>query len=172
MWFTGLSGAGKSTLANYLDQKLYQSGIHSFLLDGDELRHGLCRDLGMSMKDRSENNRRAGEVASLMVDAGLVVLSAFISPSRLDREAVREMFGPGRFIEVYVNTPLEECERRDPKGIYKRARLGEISNFTGIDSPYEAPERAEFVINTTASSPGQTLSAVLKLCLKRIEVTS
>lgn len=143
LWFTGLSGSGKSTVAGALEQALHQLGVSTYLLDGDNVRHGLCRDLGFSDDDRKENIRRVGEVAKLMVDAGLVVLSAFISPHREERQMVRELAGEGRFIEVFVDTPLAVCEARDPKGLYKKARAGELRNFTGIDAVYEAPEQPE-----------------------------
>lgn len=143
IWFTGLSGSGKSTLAGALEQALHPLGISTYLLDGDNVRHGLCRDLGFSDPDRRENIRRVGEVARLMVDAGLVVLTAFISPNRAERQAVRELLPAGRFIEVYVDTPLSVCEARDPKGLYKKARAGELPHFTGIDSGYEPPQYAE-----------------------------
>jgi len=148
VWFTGLSGAGKSTLANALESWLYDAGFHSYLLDGDNIRHALNKDLDFSDKDRVENIRRIGEVGKLMVDAGLISLSAFISPFRADRQMVRSLFAPGEFIEVYVATPLDVCEERDPKGLYKKARAGAIRQFTGIDSPYEAPENPEIVIDT------------------------
>ncbi|CCP02106.1 adenosine 5'-phosphosulfate kinase [Erwinia amylovora Ea644] len=143
LWFTGLSGSGKSTVAGALEQALHQLGVSSYLLDGDNVRHGLCRDLGFSDDDRKENIRRVGEVARLMVDAGLVVLSAFISPHRAERQMVRDMLGDGRFIEVFVDTPLAICEARDPKGLYKKARAGELRNFTGIDAEYQAPLQAD-----------------------------
>ena len=143
LWFTGLSGSGKSTVAGAVEQALHQLGASTYLLDGDNVRHGLCRDLGFSDEDRKENIRRVGEVARLMVDAGLIVLSAFISPHRAERQMVRDMLGEGRFIEVFVDTPLAICEARDPKGLYKKARAGELRNFTGIDAVYEAPEQAE-----------------------------
>ena len=146
LWFTGLSGAGKSTLANALEHELYDRGHHSYLLDGDNVRYGLNKDLGFSDKDRVENIRRIGEVAKLFVDAGLIAVSAFISPFRSDRNIVRSLFAPGEFIEVFVDTPLAVCEARDPKGLYKKARRGQIKHFTGIDSPYEAPEAAQVVI--------------------------
>ncbi|MFZ5699477.1 MAG: adenylyl-sulfate kinase [Pseudomonadota bacterium] len=148
VWFTGLSGAGKSTLANALESWLYDAGFHSYLLDGDNIRHALNKDLGFSDKDRVENIRRIGEVGKLLTDAGLIALSAFISPFRADRQMVRSLFAPGEFIEVYVATPLDVCEERDPKGLYKKARAGAIRQFTGIDSPYEAPENPEIVIDT------------------------
>lgn len=143
VWFTGLSGSGKSTIAGALEEELHRLGVSTWLLDGDNVRHGLCSDLGFSDDDRKENIRRVGEVAKLMVDAGLVVLTAFISPHRAEREMVRQRVGEGRFIEVFVDTPLEVCEARDPKGLYKKARAGELRNFTGIDAVYEAPERPE-----------------------------
>ena len=143
LWFTGLSGSGKSTLAGALEAELMQRGIHTYLLDGDNVRHGLCSDLGFATADRQENLRRVGEVAKLMVDAGLVVLAAFVSPYRAERAAIRARLPEGEFIEVFVDTPLCECEQRDPKGLYKKARAGEIKHFTGIDDPYEAPEQAD-----------------------------
>ncbi|NCH70496.1 adenylyl-sulfate kinase [Cronobacter dublinensis] len=143
LWFTGLSGSGKSTVAGALEEALHQLGVSTYLLDGDNVRHGLCSDLGFSDDDRKENIRRVGEVAKLMVDAGLVVLTAFISPHRAERQMVREQVGAGRFIEVFVDTPLQVCEARDPKGLYKKARAGELRNFTGIDAVYEAPQAPE-----------------------------
>jgi len=147
LWFTGLSGSGKSTVAGALEQALHQLGVSTYLLDGDNVRHGLCRDLGFSDDDRRENIRRVGEVARLMVDAGLVVLTAFISPHRAERQTVRDLLGEGEFIEVFVDTPLAVCEARDPKGLYKKARAGELRNFTGIDSAYEAPEAADITLD-------------------------
>jgi len=143
LWFTGLSGSGKSTVAGALEQVLHRAGVSTYLLDGDNVRHGLCRDLGFSDSDRKENIRRVGEVAKLMVDAGLVVLTAFISPHRAERQMVRDLLQPGQFVEVFVDTPLAVCEARDPKGLYKKARAGELRNFTGIDSVYEAPDAPE-----------------------------
>ncbi len=143
LWFTGLSGSGKSTVAGALEQVLHRAGVSTYLLDGDNVRHGLCRDLGFSDDDRKENIRRVGEVAKLMVDAGLVVLTAFISPHRAERQMVRDLLGTGQFVEVFVDTPLAVCEARDPKGLYKKARAGELRNFTGIDSVYEAPDAPE-----------------------------
>ncbi|WP_162047286.1 adenylyl-sulfate kinase [Vibrio taketomensis] len=139
LWFTGLSGAGKSTIAGALENQLAELGYHTYLLDGDNVRHGLCSDLGFSEQDRRENIRRIGELAKLMADAGLIVLSAFISPHRAERQLVRDLLPQGEFLEVFVNTSLDVCEQRDPKGLYKKARAGEIPNFTGIDSEYEAP---------------------------------
>ena len=152
LWFTGLSGSGKSTIANALDVALYQRGYHTFLLDGDNVRHGLCRDLGFSDEDRVENIRRIGEISKLFADAGLIVLSAFISPFASDRRMVRNLFPAGEFIEVYLDTPLETCEARDPKGLYEKARQGEIRHFTGIDSPYEAPSHPEVRLDTSVMS--------------------
>jgi bifunctional enzyme CysN/CysC len=152
LWFTGLSGAGKSTIANLVDKLLVRMNRHTFLLDGDNVRHGLNRDLGFTDADRVENIRRVGEVARLMTDAGLIVITAFISPFRAERQMVREMMKPGEFIEVFVDTPLAEAEARDVKGLYKKARSGQLKNFTGIDSPYEAPVAAEIVIDTTKMS--------------------
>ena len=143
LWFTGLSGSGKSTVAGALEQALHRAGVSTYLLDGDNVRHGLCRDLGFSDDDRKENIRRVGEVAKLMVEAGLVVLTAFISPHRAERQMVRDLLGAGQFVEVFVDTPLAVCEARDPKGLYKKARAGELRNFTGIDSVYEAPDAPE-----------------------------
>ncbi|ROV62303.1 adenylyl-sulfate kinase [Vibrio ponticus] len=143
LWFTGLSGAGKSTIAGALENQLAELGYHTYLLDGDNVRHGLCSDLGFSEQDRRENIRRIGELAKLMADAGLIVLSAFISPHRAERQLVRDLLPQGEFLEVFVNTSLDVCEQRDPKGLYKKARAGEIPNFTGIDSEYEAPLQPE-----------------------------
>jgi adenylyl-sulfate kinase len=163
IWFTGLSGAGKTTIATRLDRRLHALGRHTALLDGDVLREGLCRDLGFSDADRVENIRRAGEVARLMTDAGLIVLAAFISPFRADRRMVRALFPPGAFLEVHVDAPLAVAEARDPKGLYRRARAGEIARFTGIDSPYEPPEAAELRIDTVTMSPDEAAAAVLAL---------
>lgn len=148
IWLTGLSGAGKSTLANALDVRLHEQGFHTCLLDGDNLRQGLCSDLGMTPEARKENIRRIAEVARLMVDAGLVVIVAAISPYRADREAARHLFPEGSFFEVYVSTPFEVCARRDPKGLYREARAGRLKNFTGLDSPYEAPVAPDCDIDT------------------------
>ena len=153
LWFTGLSGAGKSTIANLVEKKLAAMGRHTFLLDGDNVRHGLNKDLGFTEADRIENIRRIGEVAKLMADAGLIVLTAFISPFRAERDMVRHMLPEGEFIEIFVDTPLEEAEKRDVKGLYKKARSGQLKNFTGIDSPYEAPGDAEVRIDTTVLTP-------------------
>ncbi|TWG88210.1 bifunctional enzyme CysN/CysC [Luteimonas sp. J16] len=161
VWFTGLSGAGKSTIANLVERGLLARGLHTYLLDGDNVRHGLNRDLGFTDEDRVENLRRVSEVAKLMTDAGLIVLVSFISPFRAERRAARALFDEGDFIEVYVNTPLEEAERRDVKGLYAKARRGELPNFTGIDSPYEPPESPELVLDTTAADPAVLAEQVI-----------
>jgi adenylylsulfate kinase len=148
LWFTGLSGSGKSTLAHAVEECLHQRGCRSFVLDGDNVRHGLCGDLGFSAKDRQENIRRIGEMAKLFMEAGVIVLTAFISPYRADRKRVREMVPDGDFIEIYCNAPIEVCEARDVKGIYKKARAGQVAEFTGISSPYEAPDHPDIVVET------------------------
>jgi bifunctional enzyme CysN/CysC len=162
LWFTGLSGAGKSTIANLVEKKLVRANRHTFLLDGDNVRHGLNKDLGFTDADRVENIRRVGEVARLMTDAGLIVLTAFISPFRQERQMVRDMMEPGEFIEVHVDTPLAEAEARDVKGLYKKARAGQLANFTGIDSPYEAPEDAEIRIDTTKMTAEQAADLIVE----------
>ena len=161
MWFTGLSGSGKSTIANLLERRLHVDGRHTVILDGDNVRHGLNRDLGFSEADRVENIRRAAEAAKLMVEAGLIALVSFISPYRSDRQTARDLFEPGEFIEVFVDTPIEECQRRDPKGLYKRVAAGEIRNFTGIDAPYEAPETPEIHLRTMAAPPEAQVEMLL-----------
>ena len=153
LWFTGLSGSGKSTIANMVEKRLHAVGKHTFLLDGDNVRHGLNKDLGFTEADRIENIRRVGEVAKLMTDAGLIVLTAFISPFRAEREMVRGLMAEGEFVEIFVDTPLEVAEERDVKGLYKKARSGQLKNFTGIDSPYEAPENPDFRVDTTSETP-------------------
>lgn len=162
LWFTGLSGSGKSTIANAVESKLYEMGKHTYLLDGDNIRHGLNKDLGFSTEDRIENIRRIGEVAKLFVDSGLIVLTAFISPFQKDRDLVREMVEDREFIEVYVDTPLEVCEQRDPKGLYKKARAGEIPNFTGISSPYEPPKNPEIHIKNDKISVEDCVEKVVE----------
>ncbi len=162
IWFTGLSGSGKSTSADALEKALFAKGYCTYLLDGDNVRHGLCGDLGFSDRDRVENIRRVGEVAKLMVDSGQIVLSSFISPFRRERQMVRQMVGPGEFIEVYVNTSVDVCEQRDPKGLYKKARLGEIRNFTGIDSPYEEPDNPEIVLDTKSLSVEEVVDCLIQ----------
>jgi bifunctional enzyme CysN/CysC len=166
LWFTGLSGAGKSAIANLVQKKLYALGKHSFLLDGDNIRHGLNKDLGFTDVDRVENIRRIGEVAKLMTDAGLIVLTAFISPFRAERRMVREMSLPGEFIEIYVETPLEVAEKRDVKGLYKKARAGELKHFTGIDSPYEPPEHPEIRVNTVQNSADQAADEIVAYVIR------
>lgn len=160
IWFTGLSGAGKSTIANALDEWLFQANRHTYLLDGDNVRHGLNRDLGFSDQDRIENIRRIGEVGRLFTDAGLIVLSAFISPFKSDRQMVRNLFPLGEFIEVHVATDLSVCEGRDPKGLYKKARSGEIKHFTGIDSAYEVPASPEIVIDAGTLSVDECVKSI------------
>ncbi len=167
VWFTGLSGAGKSTLAYLVEEQLHRMGCRTFVLDGDNIRRGLCADLGFSREDRAENIRRVGEVVKLFVEAGIIVLTAFISPFRLDRENVRRSLREGDFIEVYCRCPLEICEQRDVKGFYRRARAGEIKDFTGVSSPYEEPESPELVINTAILSVNQCVEQVLDLLLVR-----
>jgi len=169
LWLTGLSGAGKSTIANLIEKKLAAQGRHTYLLDGDNVRHGLNKDLGFTAQDRVENIRRVAEVSRLMVDAGLIVLVSFISPFRSERRMARELFAAGEFFEVFVDTPLAEAERRDVKGLYRKARRGELKNFTGIDSPYEAPEDPEMRIDTTRLSPEAAADEVLaRLAAARI----
>ncbi|WP_145363588.1 adenylyl-sulfate kinase [Stratiformator vulcanicus] len=161
LWFTGLSGAGKSTVANTVDHLLHQKGIHSFVLDGDNIRHGMNKNLGFSAEDRAENIRRIGEVGKLFVDAGIVTTTAFISPYRADRDAARALLDEGEFVEVYVKASLETCEDRDPKGLYKKARAGEIKGFTGIDDPYEAPENAEIVLDSDSKGIDELAGEVM-----------
>ncbi|OLO03629.1 sulfate adenylyltransferase subunit CysN [Salinicola socius] len=169
IWFTGLSGAGKSTVADALERQLFGMGYNTYLLDGDNVRHGLCRDLGFSNEGRHENIRRIGEVAKLMVDAGMVVLVSFISPFRDDRRMIRSLVDSGEFIEVFVNTPLAVCEQRDPKGLYRKARRGEITQFTGISSPYEAPESPEVEIDTSAHDLEETVGRLIA-ALRRYQI--
>jgi len=161
LWFTGLSGAGKSTVANTVDHKLHALGKHTYLLDGDNIRHGLNKNLGFSAEDRAENIRRIGEVAKLFADGGTITLTAFISPYRKDRDAVRALLPEGGFIEVYVNASLETCEGRDPKGLYKKARAGLIKGFTGIDDPYEAPEKPEIVLDANGKGIDELADEVI-----------
>lgn len=161
IWFTGLSGSGKSTIANALEQALFKQGFHTYLLDGDNVRHGLNKGLGFTDEDRVENIRRIAEMAKLFVDAGLIVISAFISPFKEEREMARALFDEGEFIEVYMDTPINICEERDPKGLYKKARAGEIKNFTGIDSEYEIPTTPHLSINTGNSSVETGVKALI-----------
>jgi len=169
IWFTGLSGSGKSTLANFLEQKLYNKGILTYILDGDNIRTGLNKDLDFSDEGRNENIRRIGEVAKLMTDAGIVVLTAFISPFREDRKTVRELMNKNDFIEIYVKCDLKVCEERDVKGLYSKARAGEIKDFTGIDSPYEEPENPEFVVDTTESSVEESVERIYQYLEARLK---
>ncbi|MBS0411229.1 MAG: sulfate adenylyltransferase subunit CysN [Proteobacteria bacterium] len=167
LWFTGLSGSGKSTIANLVEKKLQASGRHTYILDGDNVRHGLNRDLGFTDADRVENIRRVGEVAKLMADAGLIVLVSFISPFRSERRLARDLMPEGEFLEVFVDTPLAVAEARDVKGLYKKARAGELKNFTGIDSPYEAPENPEIRVDTTAMSPAEAAELIVRMMDER-----
>jgi adenylyl-sulfate kinase len=162
IWFTGLSGAGKTTTANLLEQTLFRMGYGIYALDGDVIRQGLCKDLGFSDQDRVENIRRAGEVAKLMIDAGLIVLVSFISPFRKDRQMVRSLVEDGEFVECFVDASLSICEHRDPKGLYKKARAGALKNFTGIDSPYEPPLNPELTLNTELHRPEELAEQVIK----------
>lgn len=167
LWFTGLSGSGKSTIANALDVALHNRGYHTFLLDGDNVRHGLCKDLGFNDDDREENIRRVGEVCKLFADAGLIVMSAFISPFTSDRRMVRKLFPAGEFIEVFMDTPLATCEERDPKGLYEKARSGQIKHFTGIDSPYEIPSHPELCLDTSSRSVDDCVETLIAYLLER-----
>ena len=169
VWFTGLSGAGKSTIANLVEKRLHALGRHTYILDGDNVRHGLNKDLGFTDADRVENIRRVAEVSRLMVDAGLIVLVSFISPFRAERRMARDLLRPDEFFEVFVQAPLEIAETRDPKGLYKKARRGELKNFTGIDSPYEEPERPEMRLDTTRLTPEEAADVILEQ-LRRADV--
>lgn len=162
LWFTGLSGSGKSTLAHALEERLHQRGCRTYVFDGDNVRHGLCRDLGFGIEDRTENIRRIGEMSKLFVDAGIIALTAFISPIRIDRDNVRQLFQLEDFIEVYVKASIETCELRDVKGLYKKARTGEIPNFTGISSPYEIPENPEIIIDTENREIDECVDSLLE----------
>ncbi len=162
LWFTGLSGSGKSTVAHKVEERLFERGIHTYVLDGDNIRTGLNKDLGFSAEDREENIRRIGEVAKLFVDAGIIVLSAFISPYIKDRETVRNLVDKGEFIEIYVKCPIEICEQRDVKGLYKKAREGVIKNFTGIDDPYEEPLNPEIVVETDKETLEESVNKIIK----------
>lgn len=167
LWFTGLSGAGKSTVAHAVEQALYQRGCRTFVFDGDNVRHGLCADLGFSVQDRVENIRRVGEMAKLFIEAGVIALTAFISPYRADRERVRALVAPGDFMEIYCHCPLEICEQRDIKGLYAKARQGLIKDFTGISSPYETPQHPELVLDTASLPLEQCVEQVLALLYQR-----
>ena len=167
LWFTGLSGAGKSTIANILEKRLHALGKHTFVLDGDNVRHGLNRDLGFTEADRVENIRRVAEVAKLFVEAGLITMVAFISPFRAEREMARELVGPDEFVEVFVDTPLEICEQRDPKGLYKKARRGDLRNFTGLDSPYEKPSNPELTLDALNNSANDLADHIIQFMQQR-----
>ena len=169
LWFTGLSGSGKSTLAHVLEEKLFNEGCITYVLDGDNVRHGLNSNLGFSDSDRKENVRRIGEVSKLMLEAGIIVMAAFISPFRADREDVRKLVSKGDFIEIYCKASLEICEKRDVKGLYKKARAGEIKNYTGIDSPYEAPENPELMLDTDNETLNESVSKIYNF-LKEKEI--
>lgn len=162
LWFTGLSGSGKSTVANAVEKALVDKGIHTYTLDGDNVRKGLNNNLTFSPEDRTENIRRIAEVANLMIDAGLVVLAAFVSPYEKDRDGIKEIVHPENYIEIFVNTPIEECERRDVKGLYAKARAGEIKNFTGINAPYEAPVNPDVEIDTTKLTVDEAVAVIIK----------
>lgn len=172
IWMTGLSGSGKSTIAYTLEHALVQRGRLAYVLDGDNIRHGLNKNLGFSAEDRTENIRRIGEVGKLYVDAGIITITAFISPYRADRQIARETVGEGSFYEVFCDTPLEVCEERDPKGLYKKARAGEIKGFTGIDDPYEAPEKPELVIDTSKMSPQEATIALVEMLEKAGKISA
>jgi adenylylsulfate kinase len=167
LWFTGLSGSGKSTLARAVEARLMERGVLAYVLDGDNVRHGLCADLGFAPEDRVENIRRIGEVAKLLNDAGVLVLTAFISPYRADRERVRALLQPGQFLEVFVDAPLELCEQRDPKGLYRKARGGALPEFTGVSAPYEPPSDPELRVDTAATPPAEGVRQVLALLESR-----
>jgi adenylyl-sulfate kinase len=161
VWLTGLPGAGKSTVAMELERELFRMGLHTYILDGDNIRHGLSANLGFSPEDRTENIRRVAEVARLLMDAGVLVITAFISPYRDDRRLARSLVNEGEFIEVFVSAPLEVCEQRDPKGLYKRARAGQIASFTGVSAPYEAPDHAEIVVHTDKQSAAECVTQII-----------
>jgi adenylylsulfate kinase len=167
LWFTGLSGSGKSTVCHEVEERLYQQGCRTFVMDGDNVRHGLCGDLGFSDEDRKENIRRIGEVSKLFIEAGTIVLTAFISPFREEREKVRGLMPHGDFQEIYVDCPIEVCESRDVKGLYKRARSGEVKEFTGISSPYEPPEKPELTVNTDQQMLEESVESVIQLLIER-----
>ncbi|MBL1263694.1 adenylyl-sulfate kinase [Candidatus Methylomicrobium oryzae] len=171
IWFTGLSGAGKSTLAHAVEEKLHQMGCRTFVLDGDNVRHGLCGDLGFSAKDREENIRRVGEVAKLFLEAGVIVLTAFISPYKADRERVRGMVERGGFMEIFCDSPIEVCEARDVKGLYQKARAGQIAEFTGISSPYETPVNPELTLDTGKLDLDTSVQYVIEAMLQRRMIT-
>ncbi len=161
LWFTGLSGSGKSTIANAVEEQLFNTGMHTYTLDGDNIRGGINKDLGFTEEDRNENLRRIAEVAKLFVDAGIITMASFISPTRKDREMVKEIIGDAHFFEIFIDTPLFVCEQRDPKGLYKKARRGEIKNFTGIDAPYEPPQQPDLHILTENTTPEACVKKVI-----------
>ncbi len=167
LWFTGLSGSGKSTLANLVEMELHQQGLSTYILDGDNIRQGINKDLSFTPQDRSENIRRIAEISNLMLDAGVVTLAAFVSPYIKDREAVKQIVGPDKFIEIYVNTSLEACESRDVKGLYEKARAGEIKNMTGISAPYQAPIHPEIEVDTDGQTTQQSVSAIMQFLNKK-----
>jgi len=167
LWFTGLSGAGKSTLAHAVEERLHQRGCSTIVLDGDNVRHGLCNDLAFTDNDRKENMRRIGELSKLFIEAGVITLTAFISPFKVDREKIRNLMPHGDFLEIFVDCSINICERRDAKGLYKRAKAGEILNFTGISSPYEAPDDAELVIKTDSKTLKESVDEVMKMLIDR-----
>ncbi|UGU14360.1 adenylyl-sulfate kinase [Sinomicrobium kalidii] len=169
LWFTGLSGSGKSTIANAVEQRLHDEGVKTYVLDGDNIRRGINSDLSFSPEDRSENIRRIAEIANLMVDAGLVVLAAFVSPYKKDREFIANTVKPSNFVEIYVSTSLEECERRDVKGLYKKAREGKIDNMTGVSAPYEAPENPDIEIHTEKESVPEAVEKVMNAIKTKLE---
>lgn len=168
LWFTGLSGSGKSTIANAVEHALHERGIHTYILDGDNVRKGLNNNLSFSPEDRTENIRRIAEVANLMVDAGLVVLAAFVSPYEKDRKNIEDIVGKQNFVEIFIDTPLEECERRDVKGLYAKARAGEIQDFTGISAPYETPKKPDIIVDTTKNTVEESAAIVLKKIEKKL----
>ena len=170
VWFTGLSGSGKSTLANMVEKKLFDQGIHTFSLDGDNVRGGINNNLGFSREDREENLRRIAEVAKLFVDSGAIVIASFISPLESDRNVVKKIIGEEDFIEVFVNTPLEVCESRDVKGLYKKARAGEIKNFTGIDAPYEDPKSPEIEVKTDLEKAEKSVDRIVEYLMNKLEI--
>ena len=170
IWFTGLSGSGKSTIANVVEQKLYAMGIKTYTLDGDNIRKGINKDLSFTPEDRTENIRRIAETANLMIDAGLVTLAAFVSPYKKDRDTIRSIVKEVNFVEVFINTSLEECERRDVKGLYKKARAGEIKNMTGISAPYEAPENPEILINTEKETVEEAVEKIIDYITPKLQL--
>lgn len=170
VWFTGLSGSGKSTLANMVEKKLFESGVHTFSLDGDNIRKGLNKNLGFSEEDRRENLRRISEVAKLFVDSGIVIIASFITPLKTDRDIIRKIIGKENFFEVFINTPIEVCEARDVKGLYKKARAGEIKNFTGIDAPYEKPETPDIEVKTVEEKAEKSAERIVLFLKKKLEI--